>query len=499
MPLIAWEPPAGRWPTSLVESEPAAADTAADASLSPQTAEDPPGTSPWLEPSPIRPVPSPAMLAAPEDGQVVLPDEAEHTYGIPVENQEKFWLIAIRHNVVITVRPSNPWVPGHLRGGALPKGEEIKAKTINRVDVQLGADPNHRGLVGFFKPDSPAPESDPAQRRWNQRRREHQALYETITNLVESGRFAIRDGLIFEKGEDGVLRPITGDHDLWNIQNLDGNALPADRYYDIVQEMIDSRMAVKHGAHRYWYPTSEFGATIYRDVVMGHLPGQEPLLRFDPSRPAGPDGWPRMTATYAAEADLRPNSAFARHEGDGPTASDLSPASPGSALRQLPSLARPRDRAPTGAEASEDAGPVIVSPTPRRAGSTSSASTVDMPASLSALLDPSSGRPGVPPHDAGGESVAAWVGRVEVGSGEVVEETTCVPRALDGFRVVYGRWGNRAGLDDRTVRPGGGLLSELDWPGLLEVLDAVPERVGVGHPGGIAAEDVVGVLEAVPG
>ncbi|MEV0133529.1 hypothetical protein AB0H83_34325 [Dactylosporangium sp. NPDC050688] len=367
MPLIAWEPPAGRWPTSPVESELAAADTAADASLPPRTVEDPAGTSPWLEPSAIRPVPSPAMLAAPEDGQVVLPDEAERTYGIPVENQEKFWLIATRHNVVITVRPSNPWVPGHLRGGALPKGEEIKAKTINRVDVQLGADPNYRGLVGFFKPDSPAPESEPAQRRWNQRRREHRALYETITNLVESGRFAIRDGLIFEKGEDGVLRPITGDHDLWNIQDLDGNALPADRYYDIVQEMIDSRMAVKHGAHRYWYPTSEFGATIYRDVVMGHLPGQEPLLRFDPSRPAEPDGWPRMTATYAAEADLRPNSALADHQGAGRqrrTPTRPTRASPSrNCHRRLgrATLRRPKRGSRRVPE------PVILSPLPRRA------------------------------------------------------------------------------------------------------------------------------------
>ncbi|MFG1953740.1 hypothetical protein [Micromonospora sp. NPDC048830] len=74
----------------------------------------------------------------------------------------------------------------------------------------------------------------------------------------------------------------------------------------------------------------------------------------------------------------------------------------------------------------------------------------------------------------------------------------CVPATLDAFKDVYGRWGNRGVFDDRFIGPDRRFAAKIGWPQLLEILDVVPERVAP-HPDGVAGEDVLAALRAVPG
>ncbi|KND30668.1 hypothetical protein IQ60_20115, partial [Streptomyces europaeiscabiei] len=80
---------------------------------------------------------------------------ARHVYGIPEKNFDKFRDVARDRNVVVDVRPTNPSAPNWLDAGAMPKPQDIKAKTVNEVDVLLGADAGNVGLVGYFQPVLP--------------------------------------------------------------------------------------------------------------------------------------------------------------------------------------------------------------------------------------------------------------------------------------------------------------------------------------------------------
>ncbi|WP_344750909.1 hypothetical protein, partial [Micromonospora olivasterospora] len=95
-----------------------------------------------------------------------------------------------------------------------------------------------------------------------------------------------------------------------------------------------------------------------------------------------------------------------------------------------------------------------------------------------------------------GQRVANWAAAEQVrpGSGDL---WLCVAATLDVFHTVYKRLGNRAVFDDRIIGPDGRLAPTMGWPQLLEVLDAVPERVA--HPDGVAGGDVLAALRAVPG
>ncbi|WP_455711470.1 WXG100-like domain-containing protein, partial [Streptomyces griseus] len=122
---------------------------------------------PPAPPTPTRPhdVPEsggiPPLPAPPVNSLVVDSYTARHVYGIPEKNFSKFRDVARDRNVVVDVRPTNPSAPKWLDAGAMPKPQDIKAKTVNEVDVLLGADAGNVGLVGYFKPVLPAEGSVP--------------------------------------------------------------------------------------------------------------------------------------------------------------------------------------------------------------------------------------------------------------------------------------------------------------------------------------------------
>ncbi|WP_420716314.1 hypothetical protein [Streptomyces sp. NRRL S-623] len=78
---------------------------------------------------------TPSPVPPPVNSLVVNAYTARHTYGIPEKNFNKFRDVARDRNVVVDVRPTNPSAPKWLDAGAMPKPQEIKAKTVSEVDV----------------------------------------------------------------------------------------------------------------------------------------------------------------------------------------------------------------------------------------------------------------------------------------------------------------------------------------------------------------------------
>ncbi|MEU8527078.1 hypothetical protein AB0C77_15990 [Streptomyces sp. NPDC048629] len=220
------------------------------------------------------------------------PVAAEKGWGMPVANQLRFQSVSDRHNVVIDVRPTNVEAVRWLNEGALPKPQEIKAKTINELDTYLGAPAQKQGLVAFFQPTLPDRLPEDRQlaawiaKRFAQRRKEYQALLPEMNRLVSSGRYQVDpDGLVLAVDHQGDTRPLTGDHDIFDMRRADtGQRVPVSQYEAIVEEMMDADMGVMHGALKYWEPVDEFGRQVYDTIVGAHQPDGEALIRFAPRK-----------------------------------------------------------------------------------------------------------------------------------------------------------------------------------------------------------------------
>jgi hypothetical protein len=223
-------------------------------------------------------------------GAVVTPEMAERQYGIPVKNFNKFRQFAWERGLVIDVRPTNPAAPHWLARGALPKPLKIKAKTINEVDVRLGARLQDVGLVGYFEPYLPERPSDMDDESWDrvkerydQRLDEFADLAPTMARLKDEGTFVVKDGLVHRRDGAGAERPITGDHDTFDISTPGGSKLTPRSYDRVVGEMRANDMGVEHGPHMYWAePRSPFSEKVFQKILHSHQPGGEPLLRFRP-------------------------------------------------------------------------------------------------------------------------------------------------------------------------------------------------------------------------
>ncbi|WP_435811452.1 hypothetical protein [Streptomyces rubiginosohelvolus] len=233
---------------------------------------------------------SPPPSALPVNALAVNAYTARHTYGIPEKNFDKFRDLARDRNVVVDVRPTNPSAPKWLDAGAMPKPQDIKAKTVNEVDVLLGADAGTIGLVGYFQPVLPDQGSVPhgawdrVLSRFNQRSTEFRELAGKMAQYEAEGRFVVQDGVVHGVDDAGDRRPITGDHDVFDVSSPDGSRLPHPDHDALIDEMRAKDMAVVHGAHMFWNPPTAFDKSVFDKIVSSHQgPSGEPLLRFTPN------------------------------------------------------------------------------------------------------------------------------------------------------------------------------------------------------------------------
>ncbi|UGT39677.1 hypothetical protein LTV02_26935 [Nocardia yamanashiensis] len=216
-------------------------------------------------------------------------DELLEDYGMPKSNQAKFQEVVNEYGYVMDVRPTNPATPAWLENGAMPKGLDIKVKTINELDPYIGASPEKVGLVGFFEPTRPVEGEvpphlwDEVNKRYDKRLEEWNEFQESMEKYKEKGKYSVEDGVVHGFDRDGTQRPLTGDHDVFDIRHPNGELLSAEEYWAVVNDMISRDMGVMHGAHMYWKtmdPPVHEG--IYQTIVDSHKPGGEPLVRFSP-------------------------------------------------------------------------------------------------------------------------------------------------------------------------------------------------------------------------
>ncbi|MET9488645.1 deaminase domain-containing protein [Nocardia sp. NPDC006630] len=224
----------------------------------------------------------------------VTEDELLNQRGMPLANQRAFQRLCEEFNYVMDVRPTTPSAVRWLEEGAMPKPKPIKAKSINEFDVYLGAPEDKIGLVGSFEPEKPVRTDVPPElwekvsSRYDERLNEWNRDREKMERFLERKEFYVEDKVVYGYDKDtGKPRPLTGDHDLFDIRKPNGDRLSLEEVTAVTNRMIDENMGVMHGPHRYWPemdPPVDQG--IYQKIVDGHGPGGEPLIRFSPD--AGP-------------------------------------------------------------------------------------------------------------------------------------------------------------------------------------------------------------------
>ncbi|MEV8437707.1 hypothetical protein AB0425_10080 [Actinosynnema sp. NPDC051121] len=221
----------------------------------------------------------------------------EPVFGMPIENARKFQQVAAEQDLVIDVRATNPHAVAWLRDGALPKPEAVKAKTIDDLDVRLGAARRHRGLVGYFRPELPRfGVHGRLLRRYDQRRVEFEALSDKMALFERRGEFVVRDGVVHGVDRDGGLRPLTGDHDVFDIHASGGAELSRRRYDRAVETMMSMDMGVTHGAHMYWRPTTHSDLAMFESIARSG----DPKLRFHPDGAMTAGAYGRLNAGTSA-------------------------------------------------------------------------------------------------------------------------------------------------------------------------------------------------------
>ncbi|PWV66950.1 hypothetical protein DFR69_12215 [Nocardia neocaledoniensis] len=233
-------------------------------------------------------------------------------FGIPEANQRRFQSFADRYAIVIDVRPANPATVHWLEVGALPKPTSIKAKSINQLDTALGASSDHVGLIGHFEPTMPTRlpsgvDSTALHERFDMRRNEFHILRPEMNRLVATGDYAIRDGVVHLRDDRDILRPLTCDHDLFDIRHTDGTILHEHEFWPILEEMRRADMGVQHGPHMYWQPSTQFDQQIFQTIADDHASGREPLVQFAPHTS------PILTDASDAAAVARPNLTVYQH------------------------------------------------------------------------------------------------------------------------------------------------------------------------------------------
>ncbi|NDL67796.1 hypothetical protein [Anaerotalea alkaliphila] len=136
--------------------------------------------------------------------------------------------ISREFDVQIHIRPGNIESRKWLElGKGVPKPCAIKTKTINNLDVLLGAPKRSEGVVGFFKPKLPANfksldagTQKKLLQRFGQRMNEVSQYGDDMQRLVSSGQYKVKHGLVIDAKAN---RFVVGDIDIAHITRADGS------------------------------------------------------------------------------------------------------------------------------------------------------------------------------------------------------------------------------------------------------------------------------------
>lgn len=201
-----------------------------------------------------------------------IPDELIAETGFSDRMMRDMQHYADVNGVTLQVRSTNPYSAAHLDAGtAIPKPLEVKPKTINDLDVLLGANPDHRGTVGLFPPKMPDTEGmsqkliDALEDRARTRAAE---IRDHLPDIEANPRLRVDGGRVFD-AETG--KAFAGDMDLVAIRDArTGELVTGDRYTIMVSEMRSLGIA-EHGGERY----------VVSDLTRRQLPGTDDYVRAE--------------------------------------------------------------------------------------------------------------------------------------------------------------------------------------------------------------------------
>ena len=236
-------------------------------------------------------------------------EELETDFGMPAENQHKIQQAADLAGVIVEIRPTNPASVARLRQGNLPKPMDIKANTVNELDVHLGARPEDVGLVASFLPNEPV--RTPAmsdetwakvQARYGDRSQSYDEQAYTLNELTkpvaEQNPAITHQKIQVRIDEHGVVRtsvPVrgggtrevgfTGDHDLFLFRNPHTGAEITDPdHVAYVMGIIEGEAAIEHPPLKNWETVGDKQANLKASLVQRHEGKGEPLVVFAPGR-----------------------------------------------------------------------------------------------------------------------------------------------------------------------------------------------------------------------
>lgn len=189
-------------------------------------------------------------------------------------------LFARLNSVSLILRPVNDEAPDLRTQGHPPKPIQIKYKTLNPIDAEIGAPKDKRaeGRVALFLPIQLKHPSAPVKDRYEQRLQEWLDANDRtqgeseLERLVREKRAAIsrsEDGMVFVAKQGGFVmsprhgRSYTGDLDLFAILDKDDRRTSPELNTSLVAH--DPRSGNRRdarGACRLGYPP---GPTLYRD------------------------------------------------------------------------------------------------------------------------------------------------------------------------------------------------------------------------------------------
>ncbi len=181
------------------------------------------------------------------------------SYGMMDADARHIRHVADEFGVVVEFRPANVDSMGWQARGHPRKPVKIKQKTINEIDVHLGADANNIGLAGYFEPTLPAnlDELSPGLQteirgRHSQRLKEFNDGKVELGAMQDAGKIRLEDGLIIDTGLCGDTGlAITGDLDPWRVTR-NGRELNAVETQPIIDALADGPANVQHSTHVTW-------------------------------------------------------------------------------------------------------------------------------------------------------------------------------------------------------------------------------------------------------
>ncbi len=170
--------------------------------------------------------------------------------------------LAKNEGIIIGARSTNVDSMRHIRDGkAVPKPVHIKSKTINDIDVILGAKPEDVGLVGFFAPQKSLEQIESELKAahnnnvpddlWKKVKKRHKERIEkfaensaSVEKLKKQGLIEVADGKVLAKvkNADGSieLKPFAGDIDAVYFKDAKTGELipPGARYDDLKRKWM---------------------------------------------------------------------------------------------------------------------------------------------------------------------------------------------------------------------------------------------------------------------